>query len=92
MQVSVGTGVKAGVNVWRALRDVKDTHLAWEHLQGIPVTEMDLPLALQVATGEDSHAAVAEMLQAMGSKLHAADVAPTGSCVANSPTFIAASS
>jgi len=54
MQMIVGIGVKAGVNVWRALRDAKDAHPAGEHLQGIymPVTEADLPLALKVPTGD----------------------------------------
>jgi len=63
MQVSVGTGVKAGVNVWKALRDIQEAHPAWEHLEGVPVTEADLPLPLKVAKGEDSHADVAQLLK-----------------------------
>lgn len=43
MQIGMGGGMKAGVNVWRALRDVKNTHGAWRHLEGKPVTEADLP-------------------------------------------------
>ncbi|WIA34976.1 hypothetical protein OEZ86_013257 [Tetradesmus obliquus] len=43
MQIGMGGGMKAGVNVWRALRDVKVTHNAWRHLNGRPVTEADLP-------------------------------------------------
>ena len=31
MQVGVGSGVKCGVNVWVALRDIDDVHAAWEH-------------------------------------------------------------
>uniref|UniRef100_A0A383V531 FAE domain-containing protein n=1 Tax=Tetradesmus obliquus TaxID=3088 RepID=A0A383V531_TETOB len=65
MQVSVGTGVKAGVNVWQALRDIKEQHPAWQHLQGVPVTEADLPLPLRVVQGEDSHADTARALKAM---------------------------
>lgn len=60
VQVSVGTGVKAGVNVWRALRDVKETHPAWEHLQGVPITEQDLVLPLRTVKGQDDLAVVAE--------------------------------
>jgi hypothetical protein len=59
----VGTGVKAGVNVWKALRDIQEPHPAWEHLEGVPVTEADLPLPLKVAKGEDSHADVAQLLK-----------------------------
>lgn len=43
MQIGMGGGMKAGVNVWRALRDVKYTHGAWAHLEGKAVTEADLP-------------------------------------------------
>jgi hypothetical protein len=43
MQIGMGGGMKAGVNVWRALRDVKVTHTAWRHLNGRAVTEADLP-------------------------------------------------
>jgi hypothetical protein len=38
MQIGMGGGMKAGVNMWRALRDVQDNHLAWSHLQGVPIT------------------------------------------------------
>jgi 3-ketoacyl-CoA synthase len=38
MQIGMGGGMKAGVNVWRALRDVQDEHLAWCHLNGVCVT------------------------------------------------------
>ncbi|KAG2441061.1 hypothetical protein HXX76_003914 [Chlamydomonas incerta] len=31
LQVGVGSGIKCGVNVWKALRDVRDVHPAWEH-------------------------------------------------------------
>lgn len=43
MQIGMGGGMKAGVNIWRALRDVQDTHTAWAHLNGKAVTEADLP-------------------------------------------------
>ncbi|KAG2493794.1 hypothetical protein HYH03_008014 [Edaphochlamys debaryana] len=33
MQVGVGSGVKCGVNVWQALRDVHEVHPAWAHLR-----------------------------------------------------------
>ncbi|KAG2499530.1 hypothetical protein HYH03_002476 [Edaphochlamys debaryana] len=32
MQVGVGSGMKSGVNVWQALRDVREVHPAWAHL------------------------------------------------------------
>jgi hypothetical protein len=32
-------------------------------LEGVPVTEADLPLPLKVAKGEDSHAEVAQLLK-----------------------------
>ncbi|KAL6765858.1 FAE1/Type III polyketide synthase-like protein-domain-containing protein [Haematococcus lacustris] len=31
LQVGVGSGVKCGVNVWKAERSVHDLHAAWEH-------------------------------------------------------------
>lgn len=74
----MGTGVKAGVNVWKALRDIQEEHPAWEHLQGVPVTEEDLPLPLKVAKGEDSHAEVAQLL-----KIVDAAVAATPTVVVN---------
>eukprot|EP00879_Flechtneria_rotunda_P018307 GHRR01019204.1.p1 GENE.GHRR01019204.1~~GHRR01019204.1.p1 ORF type:complete len:344 (+),score=106.88 GHRR01019204.1:112-1032(+) len=43
MQIGMGGGMKAGVNVWRALRDITITHEAWAHLNGKAVTEADLP-------------------------------------------------
>lgn len=30
-QVGVGSGIKCGVNIWRALRPVRDAHDAWAH-------------------------------------------------------------
>lgn len=32
MQVGVGSGVKCGVNLWRARRDVHEVHDAWKHV------------------------------------------------------------
>ncbi len=43
LQIGVGGGVKAGCNVWTALRDVRDVHPTWEHLKDTPLTEADLP-------------------------------------------------
>lgn len=43
MQIGMGGGMKAGVNIWRAVRDVNCTHTAWAHLNGRAVTEADLP-------------------------------------------------
>ena len=34
---------QAGVNIWRALRDVKAVHPAWRHVAHRPITEADLP-------------------------------------------------
>ncbi len=31
-QVGVGSGIKCGVNLWRARKDIQDLHAAWEHL------------------------------------------------------------
>lgn len=31
LQVGVGSGIKCGVNVWQALRDIHDVHPAWQH-------------------------------------------------------------
>lgn len=31
LQVGVGSGIKCGVNVWRAVRDVHDVQDAWAH-------------------------------------------------------------
>jgi len=31
LQVGVGSGIKCGVTVWKAVRDVRDVHDVWEH-------------------------------------------------------------
>ncbi|KAG1679934.1 hypothetical protein FOA52_006998 [Chlamydomonas sp. UWO 241] len=31
MQIGVGSGIKCGVNIWQAKRDISDVHRAWEH-------------------------------------------------------------
>jgi len=36
MQVGMGGGMKAGINVWRALRDIKDVHAAWRQVADHP--------------------------------------------------------
>ncbi|KAF8069577.1 KCS2 [Scenedesmus sp. PABB004] len=51
MQVGMGGGMKAGVNVWRALRDNGAVHPAWRHLAAAPLTEADLPRAIETAGG-----------------------------------------
>jgi hypothetical protein len=43
----MGGGMKAGVNVWRALQDNKCVHKAWMHLAAKPLTEADLPRAIE---------------------------------------------
>lgn len=35
--------MKSGVAFWRALRDVRDIHPAWAHLNGHALKEHDLP-------------------------------------------------
>lgn len=32
LQAGVGGGMKAGINIWQALKDIKDVHPAWEHV------------------------------------------------------------
>jgi hypothetical protein len=46
LQIGMGSGMKAGVAVWQAMRDVRDVHSAWRHLAGNPLTEADLPRAI----------------------------------------------
>jgi hypothetical protein len=43
LQVGVGGGMKSSVAYWRALRDVRDIHPCWAHLEGKALTEDDLP-------------------------------------------------
>eukprot|EP00775_Hariotina_reticulata_P014384 gene14384-14486_t len=43
LQVGVGGGMKSGVAYWKALRAIKDIHSCWAHLNGISLTEADLP-------------------------------------------------
>ncbi|GAX83842.1 hypothetical protein CEUSTIGMA_g11266.t1 [Chlamydomonas eustigma] len=31
MQIGLGSGIKVGVNVWKAVRDINDVHVAWQH-------------------------------------------------------------
>jgi hypothetical protein len=50
-QVGMGGGMKAGVNIWRALKANRCTHKAWEHLKHAPLTEADLPRAIEPITG-----------------------------------------
>lgn len=67
---------QAGVNIWRANRDITTTHPAWRHVAGRPVTEADLPrpisddviaaaaLKQQAAAAEAAAAAAADKQQA----------------------------
>jgi len=43
MQIGMGGGMKAGVNIWRALNNNNKPHHAWAHVVGKPYTEADLP-------------------------------------------------
>jgi len=43
MQIGMGGGMKAGINMWRALKDNRSCHLAWRHLNGRQVQEAELP-------------------------------------------------
>ncbi|PNW80493.1 hypothetical protein CHLRE_07g319600v5 [Chlamydomonas reinhardtii] len=36
LQVGVGSGIKCGVNVWKALRDIHEVHDAWAHRANPP--------------------------------------------------------
>jgi 3-ketoacyl-CoA synthase len=49
LQAGVGGGMKAGVVVWRAVRDVRDVHRCWAHLGGVPYGEEDMPRPVTVA-------------------------------------------
>ncbi len=51
LQLGVGGGMKAGVNVWRALRDVRVRHQAWDHLADTPLTG-----APRAGTRNEAHA------------------------------------
>ncbi|KAG2490806.1 hypothetical protein HYH03_010728 [Edaphochlamys debaryana] len=50
MQVGVGSGIKCGVNVWQALRDVREVHPAWAHLLS-PEQRLRLGAPLDVSLG-----------------------------------------
>jgi 3-ketoacyl-CoA synthase len=43
MQIGMGGGMKAGVNVWKALRDINSVHPAWAHRVNRPYIESELP-------------------------------------------------
>jgi 3-ketoacyl-CoA synthase len=71
LQVGVGAGMKAGANVWVALRDVvrgsaDARHAAWDHLGGVPVKDEDLPIPMAGADGGSSKGAAALMDGATG--------------------------
>ncbi|KAF5830397.1 FAE1/Type III polyketide synthase-like protein-domain-containing protein [Dunaliella salina] len=46
LQLGVGGGTKAGVNCWKALRDLRVDHKVWQHLER-PLKEADLPRGLE---------------------------------------------
>lgn len=46
MQVGMGGGMKAGVNIWRALRNNKVMHRNWAHLTH-PLVDNDLPRTVE---------------------------------------------
>jgi hypothetical protein len=50
--------MKGGVNVWRALRDTRDFHAAWMHIDR-PYREEDLPRRINVEAAEARPAAAA---------------------------------
>ncbi|GAX73324.1 hypothetical protein CEUSTIGMA_g778.t1 [Chlamydomonas eustigma] len=57
LQLGVGGGVKAGCNVWRALRNIQGdraVHSVWEHLEGKPMSETDLPRGVEGGDIRDS--------------------------------------
>jgi 3-ketoacyl-CoA synthase len=56
MQVGAGGGMKGGVNVWRALRDLSDVHPAWRHCAGRPYVEADLPRRIYETPEEEATA------------------------------------
>ena len=60
LQLGVGAGVKCGVNVYKALRTFKMAHPSWAHLNGVPVTEADLPLPLHGRLERPDEAAAKE--------------------------------
>jgi hypothetical protein len=43
MQIGMGGGMKAGINIWLALRNNSTVHKVWRHLAARPLTEADLP-------------------------------------------------
>jgi hypothetical protein len=47
--------MKGGVNIWRALRDTKDLHRAWMHVDR-PYREEDLPRRINVEGDAERHA------------------------------------
>ena len=55
-QVGAGGGMKGGVNVWRALRNTKDLHAAWMHIDR-PYEEADLPRRINIEEKEPAAAA-----------------------------------
>jgi len=59
MQVGLGGGMKAGVNIWTACRNNQHSHGAWAHLNGTPIKPDDLPRALDELDPVQTKAAAA---------------------------------
>jgi hypothetical protein len=72
LQVGMGGGMKAGVNVWRALHDNRCVHKAWMHLAAKPLTEADLPRAIEAMGPNSTLAADAAAAKAGGNEEAAA--------------------
>lgn len=52
LQIGVGSGIKCGVNVWKALRDVHEVHGAWAHrLSSEERTRLELAAQVDVSHG-----------------------------------------
>jgi hypothetical protein len=73
--------VKAGINIWRAVRDVKESHPAWEHLNGKGITESDLPLPLSSEGCKEGMAEAEDMtarMEAMAANVMPGEYTATG--------------
>ncbi|KAI8472024.1 MAG: FAE1/Type III polyketide synthase-like protein-domain-containing protein [Monoraphidium minutum] len=84
MQIGMGGGMKAGVNVWRALRDNRSVHAAWRHLMHKPLTEADLPRGIDEAA--PAAAAAARKAEAEARARAEAAAAAKAKGVARRPT------
>ena len=60
LQLGVGGGMKASAAVWKCLRDSKQSHPVWDHLEGSSVEHHELPRRID-ETKEDAAAITAEV-------------------------------